>query len=1010
MPSALRRFLRAPARVAAVGLLALTLLAASLVQGAAAAALRHSVDASSRPLYDILVTAPDAGAAPPTVLPPNSLGGSGKAMQMADVQALRELAGVEVAAPIAQLLLPVQQGWRMQLAAAVDPDQLTPSGESYRATLRLLSDDGLGERLLSEESYMVALDQSNAPLDIAAPGSGPESGAMCNIGDVTIDCSLFEWGFEPNRTAAWVLGSGGDLSSGQSDGSVVTVSLPLAFALDQRMTLIDPVAEQALLGDAGSFLNPLVELGGARGRSTEELGAWGSANTGSIAKALEEAAESEAAYRLKMEQGPAYQEYLRVKTERGEPARLADYFGDPQEMYPVLVAEEPTPAPLRAELSVESFGPMTLPGTDSYGEMPAFSTPLLNDSPGTPAGTVVQDIPELLDASSYAAVPVWWPGTGALPSGNVGESYAGYIGFGGAVLVDASQPNAVRRGADGAYTAQLDGVGFRTIAVPSGGSSGLSTRADPSAPGAESAYSEPRAAERPPLGEGFETGASVGSFSADELDAIVAVADGIPLGAYEPVDAVLVEDADGEPIAPTPITPTLSGFGLLGARTSIIGDIRSSGWQDDTIVEAVRVRVAGVERYDDAGIAAVTAAARDIEELGYTATLVAGSDGETVKVSVDGYAFGTTDAAGEQRVGELGVVEQCWTVLGSAAVLSTAVGSGMTLLLGTVLLAVLGLLALTEFGAIPARQRDAATLRGLGWNRPRIARWFAGEQLIGLLLAAGVGAIALLAAPEPAVAAPIVTAGLVGAALICVVATARATRPSRVRAVSGDALERSFGAEFRPEARIVGGEQHGDDARDRGAASAPRTQRRLPGSAVSWGIQRAWRRPGAALPMAFAVLTVMATVAAFALSMAEISGQNAQAQLSAQIGAAAPQLVLALCGVGVAAVLVARARGQSAREGRRLRAVLEATGWPNEEQRRATLAGSLALMLATVLLGSYLLWFVLGALGVTSENAIVSAALVAGIAVAALILVPLPAWRGVSRFTRKAMAADGDAA
>ncbi|HEY9425097.1 MAG TPA: hypothetical protein VIP54_09880, partial [Microterricola sp.] len=413
---------------------------------------------------------------------------------------------------------------------------------------------------------------------------------------------------------------------------------------------------------------------------------------------------------------------------------------------------------------------------------------------------------------------------------------------------------------------------------------------------------------------------------------------------------------------------------------------------------------------DGAGIAAVTAAARDIEELGYTATLVAGSDSEPVKVSVDDYAFGTTDAALEQRVGTLGVVEQRWTVLGSAAVLSTAVGTGMTLLLGTVLLAVLGLLALTEFGAIPARRRDAATLRELGWTRSRIARWFAGEQLIGLLLAAGVGAIALLAAPEPAVAAPIVTAGLVGAALICVVATARATRPSRVRTVSGDALERSFGAEFRPEARIVGGEQHGDDARDRGAASAPRTQRRLPGSAVSWGIQRAWRRPGAALPMAFAVLTVMATVAAFALSMAEISAHNAQAQLSAQIGAAAPQLVLALCGVGVAAVLVARARGQSAREGRRLRAVLEATGWPNEEQRRATLAGSLALMLATVLLGSYLLWFVLGALGVTSENAIVSAALVAGIAVAALILVPLPAWRGVSRFTRKAMAADGDAA
>lgn len=1003
--------MRAPARVAAVGLLALALLAASLVQGGAAAALRHSVDPSSRGVYDILVTAADAGATRPTVLPPNALGGSGTAMQMADVEALRALAGVEVAAPIAQLLLPVQQGWRMQLAAAVDPEQLTPSGESYRATLRLLSDDGLGERVLSEESYMVALDQSNAPPDVPTPGTGPESGATCNIGDVAIDCSLFEWGFEPNRTAAWVLSdSRGELSSGQSDGRVVTVALPLAFALDQRMTLIDPVAEQALLGDAGAFLTPLVELGGTRGRSTEELGAWGSANTGSIAKGLEEAAENDAAYRLKMEQGPAYQEYLRVKRERGEPARLADYFGNPQPMYPVLVAETPTLAPLRAELSIESFGPITLPGTDRYGEMPAFPTPLLNGSAGTPAGTLVQDISELLDVSSYAAVPVLWPGAGALPSGNDGESYAGYIGLGGAVLVDESTPDAVHRGADGVYSAQLDGVGFRTIAVPSGGSSGLSTQADPSAPGAESAYSEPRAAERPPLGEGFETGASVGSFSADELNAVIASADGIPLGAYEPVDAVLVEDADGEPVPPTPITPTLSGFGLLGARTSIIGDIRRAGWQDDVIVEAVRVRVAGVERYDAAGIAAVSAAARDIEELGYTATLVPGSHSETVNVNVGGYAFGTTDAAAEQRVGELGVVEQRWTVLGPAAALSSAVGTGMMLLLNTVLLAVLGLLALTELGAIPARRREAATLRELGWKRQRIARWYAGEQLLGLLLVVGVGAIALVAAPERAVAAPVVGAVVIGAALIFVTATVRATRPSAERVVSVEALERSFDVEYRPEARIAGGASHGNDVGDRGAASAPRAQRKLPGSAVSWGLQRAWRRPAAALPMGFAVFTAMATVAAFALAMAEISGPGAQAPVGGQILAAVPQLLLALCGAGVAGVLVVRSRGQSAREGRSLRAVLEATGWPNEDQRRATLAASLAVTLASVLLGSYLLWFALGALGVTSENAIVSSALAAGIVVAGLLLVPLPAWRGSSRFMRKAVAPDGDAA
>lgn len=1012
MPSALRRFLRAPARVAAVGLLALTLLSAGLVQGGAAAALRHSVDDSARPLYDILVTAADAGATRPTVLPPNALGGSGTAMTMADVQALRALTDVEVAAPIAQLLLPVQQGWRMQLAAAVDPDQLTPSGESYRATLRLLSDDGLGERLLSEERYMVALDQSNAPLGVPAPENAPDTSGMCNIGDVPIDCSLYdyEWGFA-NRLAAWVLGGNeGTMATGQSDGTMVTVAVPQYFALDQRMTLVDPVAEQALLGDAGSFLAPLVELGASEGLSIEQLAAWGRAGTGPFARALIAQAEQDAAYRQELEQSPPYQEYLRVKRERGEEPDPADYLGNVRLSSPILVAEDPGQPPLRAELTLESFGPITLPGNDNYGAMPGFPGPLLNGTIGTPVATIEQDVSTLLDAFSYASVPLAWPGTEAVEADESAEFGPGFLGFVGAMLVDEIQPDAVGQNADGDHTARIGGVGSRTIMPPNGRGSGLSTRADPAVPGVETAYSAPRKADGGPLGSELDNGTSVGSFSASDLNAILAAADGVPLGAYEPVDAVLVEGADGEKLPPTPITSSLTALGLRGAQTNIIGDIRGAGWRDDAIVEAVRVRVAGVERYDAAGIAAVSTAARDIEQLGYTATIVAGSHGETVAVSVDDYAFGTTDAAVGQRVGELGVVEQRWTVLGPAAGLSSAVGAGITLLLNTVLLAVLGLLALTEFGAVSARRRDAVTLRGLGWSRTRIAGWFAGEQLIGLLLLAGVGAIALGAAPEPAVAAPFVAAGLVGAAVICVIATVRATRPVGGRTVGRAELERSYGEEYRPEARIVGGASHGDDPSDRGTASAPRAQRRLPGSAVSWGIQWAWRTPASALPMALAVLTVMATVAAFAVAMAEISGQGARLSVAAQLVTAAPQLLLALCGVAVAAVLVVRSRGRAAREGRRLRAVLEATGWPIEAQRRATLAASLAVLLASVLLGSYLLWFALGALGVASENTIVSAALVAGIAVATLILVPLPDRRGGFRFTRKAVATDGDAA
>ncbi|RZU64588.1 hypothetical protein EV379_0889 [Microterricola gilva] len=1017
MPSALRRFLRAPARVAAVGLLALTMLAASLVQGAAAAALRHGVDASSRPLYDILVTAADAGAARPTVFPPGALSSAVSALTQDDVAAIRALDGVEVAAPIGHIVLPNLWSSQLRLRAPLDPAQLTPAAESYRATVRLITDDGLGERLVSERIYNLALDRSTAPTALPPEPDEANSTDMCPIGPVAVPCSLFGWNSGSSRAVAWLENKDFTGGFGYQEGGDVWVSLPDPVFIDQSVTLIDPVAEAALLGGAAAFLEPLRELGGERSRSVQELERWAAASATPTQRVIRQMVEDIASSREQMRSTPAYAEYARLMVEQGLTPRDEDLAGPEATYIPLLVADAPEHAPLRAELTLEGFGPLgDFAGrSDQDFYAPTFPDALRSGAPGTPLGTVSQDAGVLLDAFAPGTVDLLWPGSPEPEPLEPAWAQARTIQLGDALVVAPSTPSAVQLQPDGSRTARLDGRGFRSTLDVAGSDSsaqaGASLDSDPTVLGVESVFSTPRRAERGVAEPAeYHAGIAVGRFTAADLDGVAELAAGIPLGAYDSPAAVLVQDADGAKRAPTAITPALGGFGLLGAETTAFGDIRSPVWRESPAVDAVRVRAAGVSDYDPRGIASVVALARSIEDAGYTATVVAGSHADTVRVTVDDYAFGTMDAAAGQRVGELGVVEQRWTVLGPAAGLTSAVGTGMLLLLNTVLLAVLGLLALTEFGAIPARRRDAATLRELGWRRSRIAGWFAGEQLVGLLLVAGVCAIALAAAPAPAVAAPVVAAGVVGAALICVTATVRATRPREAGTVSAETLERSFGVEYRPEARVVGGALHGNDAGDRGAASAPRAQRRLPGSAVSWGIQRAWRRPAAALPMAIAVLTAMATVAAFALAMTEITGHNAQAQMGAQLAAVAPQLLLALCGAGVAAVLIVRSRAQSAREGRELRAVLEATGWPNEERRRAALSASLAVTLASVLLGSYLLWFALGALGVASENTIVSSALAAGIAVAVLLLVPLPAWRGASRFTRKAVVPDGDAA
>ncbi|WP_129586621.1 hypothetical protein [Microterricola viridarii] len=175
-----------------VGLVAVLLLGSALLQNAASAALGASVDPASRGIYDILVTADDGGEAP-TLLAPNSLYAGEKLLTLDDVQAIRQLPGVDVAAPIAQIALP-DRGYRQaEIRIPVMQDQPVSAPESFRATVRLIGDDGLGERLLSEMAYALTIDRANLPAV-----EGPATAAECGFADVMIPCALF-----PGNTPGW---------------------------------------------------------------------------------------------------------------------------------------------------------------------------------------------------------------------------------------------------------------------------------------------------------------------------------------------------------------------------------------------------------------------------------------------------------------------------------------------------------------------------------------------------------------------------------------------------------------------------------------------------------------------------------------------------------------------------------------------------------------------------------------------------------------------------------------
>lgn len=663
---------------------------------------------------------------------------------------------------------------------------------------------------------------------------------------------------------------------------------------------------------------------------------------------------------------------------------------------------------------------------DGYGlNLPPILETIRAGEAGVAVGSVIEDASALLDPLSSKAVLLPWPGTQlAAADAPSGFEDVAYLGFNGAVGVANIAPTETRFDADGTPFVQLNGVGFRAAHNANGDASGSYTesmlKADPLAPGSEAVFSLPRKQESSmALSPDAMTGLSVGSFSSADLDAVLHRAGGVPLGAYEPIAATRVETADGEANDATPVTPALGAFGLLGSATTAIADITGPAWRGEAIVEAVRVRVAGIDAYDAAGVEAVTQTARAIEDLGYTATIVAGSEPEMVQLGIGNYAFGTTDAAGSQRVGELGVVEQTWSQLGAAANAGLDVSAASRLMLGVALLSALALLAVIEFGAVPARRREAAVLRSAGWQRARIVRWFAAEQAPAwLLLAASVtiAGLASASSSEPGLTATAAGVVLLCASAITLCAIVRASQPPVEAAVGVRQLEHAQGAHrpqirVNPDAAVNAKAQLSPAARARPARARP-ARTRVASSPTRWGVRHATRKKTSLLA-ALAVLAGMSAVGSLFVVFAESAGGaggslpgNAQTVI-----AFLPQIALSVCAGTAGVLLLLLVRNRSAADRAIEDRLLRESGWVAQDRRRAASAGTLVVTLGAVLFGAYALWFILEGTGVTvpasTVNSAVSAAIVAGVVMAVLFLVPMPS---SIPLLRKPVARDGTTA
>ena len=230
----------------------------------------------------------------------------------------------------------------------------------------------------------------------------------------------------------------------------------------------------------------------------------------------------------------------------------------------------------------------------------------------------------------------------------------------------------------------------------------------------------------------------IGRFSPEDLRALADATAYVPLGYYEKPRTLLVgEDINGAP--GSELRPGLSGRGLMspaaGALTTLEGGQQMRG---DAFIDAVRVRVAGVEAYDDEGRAKVGQVSQKLTEAGFDVTVVAGASPQMLPIFVPEYSVV------DGQPNDLGWVRQDWTALNAAARVESSVDStGLSLVLFTFGSGLL-LSLLTAVREARHRRAELRLLRDLGWTRARRLWWLGSPSVIGTVLVAICAAAAVV--------------------------------------------------------------------------------------------------------------------------------------------------------------------------------------------------------------------------------------------------------------------------
>ena len=909
IPGPLRRLGRERTRLIAVGLLALVALSASGVQSAAAAALQNTLNANWRGAYDILVTAKGAAVGTDGLLAPNSLGSGTHGMTLAELAKVRKISGIDVAAPIGGVLIPLlNQTPTVGVPVAALGAKSEP--QAFRFTLSYSTDDGISKRYVAGSTGYVVIDQG--PIVATPVLTG------CNLNGFDVDTAKYPvlcQGIQPSRFDAVTVtdesehqwGQGAETQHGVTYFDPSETGTPTTSTL---ITLVDPVAERKLLGKAGSFLKPLEEIAPKASTSRKAMDAWAKSSKSTYAS---DYLKQRAAGGIVTDpDSPEFTKELAAFNKEHHVDTATD-----EAVYVPLLTAKPEGAPLSMSITVQSVG--SAPRTDSsWG---AFPYAINLGTTGKDLGTSSTDASALLNPFVRTPVTVPWPGTTPDPSRPAGPYATLSVGAAGTV---SGSKYSVTKHSDGSATATLGASGYvQPIPAQDNGFDPFQAAADPAAAGVESSYSFVTRISQPP-NSGGQLAVPVGNFSTTQLRTLQSSLSYVPLGAYQPV-ASTVATASGS----RKLQPSVSGLGLVSPATVAIASIASApAWSQNAPISSIRVRVAGISGYSRAAEEKVLDVAEKIRKLGLATTVVAGSSPVDVKVAVSGYAFGVTEPTQKQRIGDLGSVTQRWSELGAAARADVAISTASLSIVGIALGSTALLLGAVQFVSVPRRRAQATVLREIGWTRGRVRRWMAAEEVpvVVVVAAAGLAAVGLSNASRLSVQ-------VAGVGVIIVLATSMA-------------------------AVVAGSVAH---QQRQGASRARVGRRRLlvrGRSPITFGIRQT--RIHLFTTVVLLIANLIVAVSAAALVELFLSGRRAAgASLLAQFTtaqSAAPQIVLGVIGLvaGIALALLMR-RMDLMRRAPQWRA-MRAMGWTTPDlravQRVEALGGSIpALILAILVCG-----------------------------------------------------------